>query len=52
VEFGTGCLLNEERLPQEILNWTPAGRRKRGRPKRSWKEGILHSDGRTDLVGD
>jgi hypothetical protein len=27
----------EETLPQKILNWTPTGRRKIGRPKTRWK---------------
>jgi hypothetical protein len=31
----------KERLPQNILNWIPTGRRKRGRPKTRWKEGIF-----------
>jgi hypothetical protein len=29
--------MDEERLPQIILNWIPAGRRKIGRPKTRWK---------------
>jgi hypothetical protein len=32
----------EERLPLKILNWVPAGRRKR-RPKTRWKEGVLRA---------
>jgi len=32
--------MEKGRLPKQILNWTPAGRRKRGRPRRSWREGI------------
>jgi len=27
-----------KRLPKQILNWTPQGRRKRGRPRKSWRE--------------
>jgi hypothetical protein len=34
---------DEERLPQKIVNWVPSGRRKRGRPKTSWKEGVLRA---------
>jgi hypothetical protein len=30
--------MDEERLPQRTLNWTPAGRRKRGRPKQDGKK--------------
>jgi hypothetical protein len=35
--------MDEERLPQQILNWTPPGTRKRGRPKTRWKEGVLRA---------
>jgi hypothetical protein len=35
--------MNEERLPHEILNWIPIGRRKRGIPKTRWKEGVLRA---------
>jgi hypothetical protein len=30
----------EGRLPKEVLEWRPSGRRKRGRPKLTWAEGI------------
>ncbi|XP_044766420.1 uncharacterized protein LOC123322542 [Coccinella septempunctata] len=30
----------DERLPKMILKWTPPERRKRGRPKKTWFEGI------------
>jgi hypothetical protein len=33
--------MDEEILPQKILSWTPTGRRKRGRTKTIWKEGVL-----------
>jgi hypothetical protein len=33
--------MDEERLPQKILNWMPTGRRKRWRPKTRLKEGVL-----------
>lgn len=29
-----------DRLPKQILNWTPTGRCKRGRQRKSWREGI------------
>jgi hypothetical protein len=32
--------MEEGRLPIEVMKWRPAGRRKRGRPKLSWAEGI------------
>jgi hypothetical protein len=28
------------RLPKEVMKWRPPGRRKRGRPKLTWAEGI------------
>ena len=28
------------RLPKEVMKWRPPGRRKRGRPKPAWVEGI------------
>jgi hypothetical protein len=30
----------EGRLPKEVMEWRPSGRRKRGRPKLTWAEGI------------
>jgi hypothetical protein len=38
-----------ERLPQKILNWTLTGRRKRGRPKTRWEEGVLRAMEECDL---
>jgi hypothetical protein len=32
--------MEEGRLPKEVMKWRPLGRRKRGRPKISWAEGI------------
>jgi hypothetical protein len=32
--------MGEGRLPKEVLKWRPAGRRKLGRPKLTWAEGI------------
>ncbi|XP_045463886.1 uncharacterized protein LOC123673448 [Harmonia axyridis] len=29
-----------ERLTKQILDWVPAGKRRRGRPRNSWREGI------------
>ena len=28
----------QERIPKVALRWTPAGRRKRGRPKTTWRK--------------
>ena len=30
----------EGRLPKQAMKWNPPGRRKRGRPKLTWAEGI------------
>jgi hypothetical protein len=30
----------EERLPQLIIEWIPGERRKRGRPRKTWMEGV------------
>jgi hypothetical protein len=32
--------MEEGRLPKEVLKWRPSGRRKRGRSKLTWAEGI------------
>jgi hypothetical protein len=32
--------MEEGRLPKEVMKWSPTGRRKRGRPKLTWEEGI------------
>jgi hypothetical protein len=32
--------MEEGRLPKRVLEWRPSGRRKRGRPKLAWAEGI------------
>ncbi|XP_030750470.1 uncharacterized protein LOC115878198 [Sitophilus oryzae] len=38
--YGHVQRMEESRIPKKILNWTPQGKRKRGRPRRSWREGI------------
>ncbi|XP_030748221.1 uncharacterized protein LOC115876551 [Sitophilus oryzae] len=38
--YGHVQRMEENRIPKKILNWTPKGKRKRGRPRRSWREGI------------
>ena len=32
--------MEEGRLPKQAMKWNPLGRRKRGRPKLTWAEGI------------
>ena len=38
--YGHVQRMAENRLPKQILTWTPHGRRKRGRPRRSWRARI------------
>jgi len=38
--YGHVQRMEEGRLPEEIIKWRPPGRRKRGRPKLTWAEGI------------
>jgi hypothetical protein len=40
----------EERLPKEVIKWRPPGRRKRGRPKLNWAEGIRGLIGEKGLM--
>jgi hypothetical protein len=39
-----------EELPKEVMKWRPPGRRKRGRPKLTWAEGIRGLIGEKGLV--
>jgi hypothetical protein len=43
--------MEEERLPIEVMKCRPPGRRKRGRPKLSWAEGIRGLMGEKGLMG-
>ena len=38
--YGHVSRMEEGRLPKEVMKWRPPGRRKRGRPKRTWTDGI------------
>ena len=42
--------MEEGRLPKEVMIWTPPGRRKRGRPKLNWAEGIRGLMGEKGLM--
>jgi hypothetical protein len=38
--YGRLKRMQEERLPKLIMEWIPGERRKRGRPRKTWMEGI------------
>jgi len=38
--YGHVQRMEEGRLPKKVMKWSPPGRRKRGRPKATWAEGI------------
>ena len=38
--YGHMRRMNNARIPLKIWNWRPQRNRKRGRPRRRWKEGI------------
>jgi hypothetical protein len=38
--YGHVKRMNPKRLPKIMINWKPEGRKKRGRPRRTWKDGI------------
>jgi hypothetical protein len=40
------------RLPKVVLKWRPSGRRKRGRPKLTWMEGIRGMMGEKGFMED
>jgi len=42
--------MEEGRFPKEVMKWSPPGRRKRGRPKLTWAEGIRGLMGEKGLM--
>ena len=38
--YGHVKRMPEERLPKLIMEWVPLERRKRGRPRKTWMEGV------------
>jgi hypothetical protein len=38
--YGHVQRMEEGRVPTEVMKWRTTGRRKRGRPKLTWAEGI------------
>jgi hypothetical protein len=48
--YGHVQRIEEGRLTKEVMKWRPLGRRKRGRPKLSWAEGIRGLMGEKGLM--
>jgi len=48
--YGHVQRLEEGRLSKEVMKWSPPGRRKRGRPKITWAEGIRGLTGEKGLM--
>ena len=38
--YGHVKRMQDERLPKVIMEWIPGERRKRGRPRKTWMEGV------------
>jgi hypothetical protein len=43
--------MEDGKLPKEVMEWRPAGRRKRGRPKLTWVEEIRGLMGEKGIAG-
>jgi hypothetical protein len=39
--FGHVLRMEEERWPKQLYQWKPPGKRKRGRPNKSWREEVM-----------
>ena len=48
--YGHVQRMEEGRLPKEVVKWSPPGRRKRGRSKLTWAEGIRGLVGEKGLM--
>ena len=48
--YGHVQRMEEGRLPKEVMKWRPPGKRKRGRPKLTWAEGIRGLMGEKGLM--
>jgi hypothetical protein len=48
--YGHVQRMEEGRLSKEVMKWRPPGRRKRGRPKLTWEEGIRGLMGEKGLM--
>jgi hypothetical protein len=47
--YGHVQRMEEGRLPKEVMKWSPSGRRKQGRHKLTWAEGIRGLLGRKGI---
>jgi hypothetical protein len=50
--YGHVKRMQEERLPKLIMEWIPGERRKRGRPRKTWREGVRAAMKTGHLEGD
>ena len=41
--------MDPTRIPKIMIHWKPKGRKKRGRPRRTWKDGIYTAMNERDL---
>jgi hypothetical protein len=48
--YGHVQIMEEGRLPKEVMKWRPPRRRKRDRPKLTWAEGIRGLMGEKGLM--
>ena len=48
--YGHVRRMPDERLPKKVMEWEPEGRRKIGRPKKSWMEGVRKAMSSRDLT--
>ena len=48
--YGHVQRMEEERLPKKVRKWSTSGRRKQGRPKATWAEGIRGLMGEKGLM--
>jgi hypothetical protein len=48
--YGHVQITEGRRLPKKVMKWHPSGRRKRGRPKLTWAEGIRGLMGEEGLM--
>ena len=50
--YGHVQRMHNERIPKQVIHWIPPGKRKRGRPKKTWMEGIRRSMSEKNLTED